>query len=93
LHLCGVQQDKAIQVIRDSVKACLSAGESAVGCVKEQLPTIETEITRIKKEIIDSLPKQACRGNVKFETVVVEEYVPNNTVSEANNILKELLGE
>lgn len=91
LHLAGVQQDRAIKCIRDAVKECLSQGESAVGCVREQIPTIESEIVRIKREIVEQLPKQSCRGNVRFTAELIEEVTGDNTVDTANNILRELL--
>jgi hypothetical protein len=66
LHLAGVQQDRAISIIRDAVSQCLANSDSAVGCIRSSIPTIETEIARIKNEIVAHLPKQVCKGSVKF---------------------------
>jgi hypothetical protein len=66
LHLAGVQQDRAINIIRDAVSQCLANNDSAVGCIRASIPTIETEIARIKNEIVAHLPKQTCKGSVKF---------------------------
>lgn len=70
LHLAGIQQDRAIKIIADAVGMCLADGESAVGCIRAQLPTIETEIARIKNEIVSALPAQNCKGGVKFKPVL-----------------------
>lgn len=85
LHLAGVQQDRAIKCIRDAVMGCLSQGASAVGCVKEQIPTIENEISRIKQEIVDQLPRQSCRGNVKFTANLIQEVSGDNIADNATN--------
>jgi hypothetical protein len=66
LHLAGVQQDRAISIIREAVSGCLANNDSAVGCIRSSIPTIETEIARIKNEIVAQLPKQNCKGSVKF---------------------------
>lgn len=70
LHLAGCQQDRAISIIRDAVSQCLSNNDSAVGCIRASIPTIETEIARIKSEIVAQLPKQECKGSVKFKPVL-----------------------
>jgi len=70
LHLAGVQQDRAISIIRDAVSQCLANNDSAVGCIRASIPTIETEIARIKNEIVAHLPKQNCKGSVKFKPVL-----------------------
>lgn len=93
LHLAGIQQDRAIAIIRDSVRACLTDGDSAVGKIRETLPTIEEEIKRIKESIVDQLPKQQCKGNVKFSLTSVSEVTGDKAVTEANDILRELMGE
>lgn len=93
LHLAGIQQDRAIAIIRESVKACLTDGESAVGQIKANIPTIEAEIKRIKEEIVSQLPKQQCKGNVKFALASIETVVGDKTAQDANDILRELMGE
>lgn len=93
LHLAGIQQDRAIAIIRESVKACLTDGESAVGQIRESVPTIEAEIKRIKEEIVSQLPKQQCKGNVKFALASIETVANDKTVNDANDILRELMGE
>jgi|694.fasta_scaffold04876_28 hypothetical protein len=92
LHLAGIQQDRAISIIRDSVKACLTNGESAVGKIRDNIPTIEAEINRIKQEIVNQLPKQQCKGNVKFALTTIESVEGDKTIQEANDILRELMG-
>jgi len=91
LHLAGIQQDRAISIIRYSVRACLTNGESAVGKIRAKIPTIEAEIDRIKQEIVSQLPKQQCKGNVKFTLASIEPVVSDKTVQDANDILNELM--
>lgn len=93
LHLAGIQQDRAVSIIRDSVRACLTDGESAVGNIRANIPTIEAEIKRIKEEIVNQLPKQQCKGNVKFSLASIETVADDKTVNDANDILRELMGE
>jgi hypothetical protein len=91
LHRAGVTRDKTLQLVAETVKDCLENKDSAVGCIKESFPEIQLMIERIKKEVVEQLPKQATRGAVKV-SLVVEEVVPTNggIVDEANQILKDL---
>lgn len=90
LHRAGVTRDKTLQIVGETVKDCLENKDSAVGCIKELFPEIQGTIERVKKEVVEKLPKQATRGAIKV-SLVVEEFVPNGgVVDEANQILKDL---
>ena len=91
LHRAGITRDKTLQIVAETVKDCLENKDSAVGCIKELFPEIQGTIDRVKREVVEKLPKMATRGAVKV-SLVVEEFVPGNggVVDEANQILKDL---
>lgn len=91
LHRAGVTRDKTLQIVGETVKDCLENKDSAVGCIKELFPEIQGTIDRVKREVVEKLPKMATRGAVKV-SLVVEEFIPGNggVVDEANQILKDL---